>query len=62
MFIAMSYSPDGRLLAAVFADGMLRLMDMAEEKLEDTFAGYYASLNCVSFRLPQLLSTQFECS
>lgn len=45
---AMSYSPDGRLLAIVSEDGLLRLIDSVEERLEDTFEGYYASLNCVS--------------
>lgn len=27
---------------------MLRLVDTADERLMDTFAGYYAALNCVS--------------
>ncbi|WWC88350.1 uncharacterized protein L201_003260 [Kwoniella dendrophila CBS 6074] len=46
---AMSYSPDGRFLAVAAEDGNLRMIDVAEEQLTDTFAGYFGSLNCVAW-------------
>lgn len=45
--IASAYSPDGRWLAVVSDDGMLRLIDVTEERLTDTFAGYFGGLGCV---------------
>lgn len=35
---------------------MLRLVDTTDDRLLDTFAGYYASLNCVSLLLVKLPS------
>nr|XP_018262037.1 uncharacterized protein I303_05052 [Kwoniella dejecticola CBS 10117]OBR84195.1 hypothetical protein I303_05052 [Kwoniella dejecticola CBS 10117] len=46
---AMAYSPDGRFLAIAAEDGNLRMVDVAEEQLTDTFAGYFGSLNCVAW-------------
>ncbi|ORX37128.1 WD40-repeat-containing domain protein [Kockovaella imperatae] len=46
---SLAYSPDGRYLAAVAEDGMLRLVDVAEEKLTDVFGGYFGALNCVAW-------------
>ncbi|WRT68081.1 uncharacterized protein IL334_005056 [Kwoniella shivajii] len=46
---AMAYSPDGRFLAVAAEDGNLRMIDVAEEQLTDTFAGYFGSLNCIAW-------------
>ncbi|WWC71064.1 uncharacterized protein I206_105017 [Kwoniella pini CBS 10737] len=46
---AMAYSPDGRFLAIAAEDGNLRMVDVAEEQLTDTFAGYFGSLTCVAW-------------
>ncbi|WWC96487.1 hypothetical protein V866_003355 [Kwoniella sp. B9012] len=46
---AMAYSPDGRFLAIAAEDGNLRMVDVAEEQLTDTFAGYFGSLNCIAW-------------
>lgn len=42
-----AYSPDGKLLSVVSDDGMMRLIDVNEERLTDTFAGYFSGLTCV---------------
>ncbi|WVQ86934.1 hypothetical protein IAS59_000652 [Cryptococcus gattii] len=44
---ALAYSPDGGKLAAVSSDGLLRVIDTSEERITDTFSGYYGALNCV---------------
>ncbi|ORY22031.1 WD40-repeat-containing domain protein [Naematelia encephala] len=46
---AMAYSPDGQWLAVTSDDGCLRLVDVASERLSDTFAGYFGALNCVAW-------------
>ncbi|WVW85032.1 hypothetical protein I302_107068 [Kwoniella bestiolae CBS 10118] len=46
---AMAYSPDGRFLAIAAEDGNLRMVDVAEEQLTDTYAGYFGSLNCIAW-------------
>ncbi|WWD18757.1 hypothetical protein CI109_103212 [Kwoniella shandongensis] len=46
---SMTYSPDGRFLAVVSEDGCLRLVDVAEEQVTDTFAGYFGSLTCIAW-------------
>ncbi|KAK4686140.1 catabolite repression protein CreC, partial [Tremellales sp. Uapishka_1] len=46
---AVQYSPDARLLAAVSDDGMLRLLDVQEERLLDTFEGYFGGLTCLAW-------------
>lgn len=45
----MAYSPDGKYLAVTSDDGHLRLVDPAEERLVDTFAGYFGPLNCIAW-------------
>ncbi|OCF40279.1 hypothetical protein I317_05912 [Kwoniella heveanensis CBS 569] len=46
---AMRYAPDGRFLAVTAEDGRLRMIDVAEEQLTDTYAGYFGALNCVAW-------------
>ncbi|GAA5922007.1 hypothetical protein JCM1841_000733 [Sporobolomyces salmonicolor] len=46
---AFAISPDLQLCAAVGEDGCLRIIDIVEEKLLDTFSSYFGSLNCVAW-------------
>ncbi|KAL7420546.1 hypothetical protein Q5752_004497 [Cryptotrichosporon argae] len=46
---AVAFSPDGKALAIVSDDGMLRIIDVQEERLADTFESYYGPLTCVSW-------------
>lgn len=41
------FSPDGQLMATVSEDGCMRLIDVANERLTDVYAGYFGGLNCV---------------
>ncbi|GAA5905018.1 WD40 repeat domain-containing protein [Sporobolomyces salmoneus] len=46
---AFAVSPDQQFCATVGEDGCLRIIDLAEEKLLDSYASYFGSLTCVSW-------------
>ncbi|GAA6012447.1 hypothetical protein JCM11491_004335 [Sporobolomyces phaffii] len=46
---AFAVSPDQQFCATVGEDGCLRIIDLIEEKLLDSFASYFGSLTCVSW-------------
>ncbi len=43
------FSPDGQAMAAVSDDGTLRVLDVASERVLDTYAGYFGGLTCVAW-------------
>ncbi|WVQ84387.1 hypothetical protein IAT38_006539 [Cryptococcus sp. DSM 104549] len=45
----IAYSPDAKFLAAISEDGNLRLIDVAEEHITDTFVSYYGPFTCLSW-------------
>ncbi|ODN81911.1 hypothetical protein L202_02255 [Cryptococcus amylolentus CBS 6039] len=46
---AMAYSPDAKLLAVASEDGNLRIIDIAEEHITDTYASYYGAFTCLAW-------------
>ena len=45
----MAYSPDGRYLALITRDGLLRLLDTEETRVTDVFQSYFGGLRCVAW-------------
>ncbi|GAA5993563.1 hypothetical protein JCM5350_002808, partial [Sporobolomyces pararoseus] len=46
---SFAVSPDQQFCATVGEDGCLRIIDLVEEKLLDSYASYFGSLTCVSW-------------
>ncbi|KAI8984769.1 WD40-repeat-containing domain protein [Mycotypha africana] len=46
---AFSFSPDGRHIAMVGKDGLMRVIDYADERLCDVFVGYFGRMLCVTW-------------
>jgi catabolite repression protein CreC len=46
---AISFSPDGALLAAVCEDGTLTIFDYIAEKVLDVYRSYYGAMMCVTW-------------
>nr|ODN80233.1 hypothetical protein L203_05821 [Cryptococcus depauperatus CBS 7841] len=46
---ALSYSPDAKMLAVASDDGLLRIIDVGEERITDTFTSYFGAFFCMTW-------------